>query len=39
MIITGSPTSGTRGSMQFTDLELEAGLHRLLQLASPSAVS
>jgi len=36
VIITGSPTSGARVSMQFTDIELEAGLRRLLQRASLS---
>jgi hypothetical protein len=34
--ITGSPTSGERVSAQFTDVELEVGLRRLLRLASLS---
>jgi hypothetical protein len=34
--ITGSPTSGERISAQFTDVELEVGLRRLLRLASLS---
>lgn len=34
--ITGSPTSGERVSAQFTDVELEGGLRRLLRLASLS---
>jgi hypothetical protein len=38
VIITGSPISGVRVSAQFTDVELEAGLRRLLQRASVSHV-
>jgi hypothetical protein len=34
--ITGIPTSGERISAQFTDVELEVGLRRLLRLASLS---
>ena len=36
VLITGSPTSGERVSAQFTDVELEVGLRRLLRLASLS---
>jgi hypothetical protein len=34
VLITGSPTSGARVSAQFTDVELEVGLRRLLRLAA-----
>jgi hypothetical protein len=36
ILITGSPTSGVRLSAQFTDVELDAGLRRLLRLAALS---
>lgn len=36
VLITGSPTSGERISAQFTNVELEVGLRRLLRLAALS---
>jgi hypothetical protein len=36
VVITASPGAGTRVSAQFTDVELEVGLRRLLRLASLS---
>jgi hypothetical protein len=36
VLITGNPTSGARVSVQFTDLELEVGLRRLLRRTSLS---
>jgi hypothetical protein len=36
VLITGSPAAGERVSAQFTDVELEVGLRRLLRLAALS---